>query len=85
MGFKQLSCFYKNHFVDSNPADTKLIPNSCTIGSDRVVDEMLFCFTLDREIDWMLPNVKPIGKYVEVPLIAIINFRGGKLYNENIY
>jgi carboxymethylenebutenolidase len=29
--------------------------------------------------------VKPTGKYVEVPLIAIINFRGDKLYNEHIY
>ncbi|MGE0733862.1 MAG: dienelactone hydrolase family protein [Alphaproteobacteria bacterium] len=85
VGFKQLSHFYQHHFVNSNPADTKLIPISRTIGSDRVVDEMLFCFTHDREIDWMLPNVKPTGKYVEVPLIAIINFRGGKLYNEHIY
>jgi carboxymethylenebutenolidase len=50
-----------------------------------VVDEMLFCFTHDREIDWMLPGVKPTGKYVEIPLIAIINFRGDKLYNEHIY
>jgi carboxymethylenebutenolidase len=85
VGYKQLSYFYQHHFVDSNPADTKLIPISRTIGADRVVDEMLFCFTHDREIDWMLPGVKPTGKYVEVPLIAIINFRGDKLYNEHIY
>ena len=25
------------------------------------------------------------GKYVEVPLVAIINFRGDKLYHEHIY
>src|SRR5262249_43873826 len=49
------------------------------------VDEMLFCFTHDVEIDWMLPGIKPTGKYVEVPLVAIINFRGPKLYNEHIY
>lgn len=85
VGYKQLSHFYQNHFVNSNPADTKLIPISRTIGADRVVDEMLFCFTHDREIDWMLPGVKPTGKYVEVPLIAIVNFRGDKLYNEHIY
>jgi carboxymethylenebutenolidase len=85
VGHKQLSHFYQHHFVNSNPADTRLIPISRTIGSDRVVDEMLFCFTHDREIDWMLPGVKPTGKYVEVPLIAIINFRGDKLYNEHIY
>jgi carboxymethylenebutenolidase len=50
-----------------------------------VVDEMLFCFTHDIEIDWMLPGVKPTGKYVEVPLVAIVNFRGDKLYHEHIY
>jgi carboxymethylenebutenolidase len=33
----------------------------------------------------MLPGVEPTGKTVEVPLIAIINFRGDKLYHEHIY
>ena len=68
-----------------NPSDTKTIPISRTIGSDRIVDEMLFCFTHDREIDWMLPGVAPTGKHVEVPLVAIVCFRGDKLYNEHIY
>ena len=85
VGHDHLTRFYKHHFVDSNPDDTKLIPISRTIGSDRVVDEMLFCFTHDREIDWMLPGITPTGKYVEIPLVAIICFRGDKLYNEHIY
>ncbi|HYM02854.1 MAG TPA: dienelactone hydrolase family protein [Stellaceae bacterium] len=85
VGYKELHRFYTHHFVNANPADTKLIPISRTIGADRVVDEMLFCFTHDMEIDWMLPGVKPTGKYVEVPLVAIINFRGDKLYHEHIY
>jgi carboxymethylenebutenolidase len=84
-GYADLHRFYKNHFVFSNPADTKLVPISRTIGVDRVVDEMLFCFTHDREIDWMLPGIPPTGKYVEVPLVAIVHFRGDKLYNEHIY
>ena len=46
---------------------------------------MLFCFTHDIEIDWMLPGVAPTGKYVEIPLVAIVCFRGDKLYNEHIY
>jgi carboxymethylenebutenolidase len=33
----------------------------------------------------MLPGMKPTGKYVEVPLVAIVNFRGDKLYHEHIY
>jgi len=27
----------------------------------------------------------PTGKYVEVPLVAIVEFRGDKIYNEHIY
>ena len=46
---------------------------------------MLFCFTHTREIDWMLPGIQPTGTHVEVPLVAIIRFRGDKLYNEHIY
>ncbi len=85
VGYKDLHRFYKNHFIPKTPADTKLIPISRTIGADRLVDEMLFCFTHDIEIDWMLPGVEPTGKYVEVPLVAIVCFRGDKLYNEHIY
>ena len=85
VGYDELYNFYKYHFLDVNPGDTRTIPISRTIGADRVVDEMIFCFTHDREIDWMLPGVAPTGKYVEVPLVAIVCFRGGKLYNEHIY
>ncbi len=85
VGARDLSRFYANHFIPKTPADTRLVPISRTIGADRLVDEMLFCFTHDIEIDWMLPGVKPTGKYVEIPLVSIVNFRGGKLYHEHIY
>jgi len=85
VGYRQLYRFYKHHFVDSNPDDTTLIPLSRTIGATQIVDETLFCFTHDREIDWLLPGVAPTGKYVEIPLVAIVKFRGDKLYHEHIY
>ena len=85
VGHDHLKRFYKHHFIPTTPKDTKLIPISRTIGADRLVDEMLFCFTHDIEIDWMLPGVAPTGKYVEIPLVAIVNFRGDKLYHEHIY
>jgi carboxymethylenebutenolidase len=85
VGYKNLKRFYANHFIPKTPKDTRLVPISRTIGADRVVDEMLFCFTHDIEIDWMLPGIAPTGKYVEIPLVAIINFRGDKLYHEHIY
>ena len=85
VGHEHLKRFYKYHFIPKTPKDTRLVPISRTIGADRLVDEMLFCFTHDIEIDWMLPGVAPTGKYVEVPLVAIVNFRGDKLYHEHIY
>lgn len=85
VGYKHLRRFYKHHFIPKTPKDTKLIPISRTIGEGILVDEMVFCFTHDIEIDWMLPGIKPSGKYVEVPLVAIVKFRGDKLYNEHIY
>ena len=85
VGYRDLHRFYKNHFIPKTPQDTKLVPISRTVGADRVVDEMLFSFTHDIEIDWMLPGVAPTGKHVEVPLVAIVCFRGDKLYHEHIY
>jgi carboxymethylenebutenolidase len=85
VGHDELYRFYANHFIPKTPADTKLVPISRTVGVDRLVDEMLFCFTHDIEIDWMLPGIPPTGRYVEIPLVAIVRFRGDKLYNEHIY
>ena len=85
VGYRDLYRFYKNHFIPKTPADTSLTPISRTVGADRVVDEMVFSFTHDIEIDWMLPGIAPTGRKVEVPLVAIVCFRGGRLYNEHIY
>lgn len=84
-GHANLHRFYKNHFIPNNPKDMKNIPISRTIGSDRVVNEGILCFTHDTEIDWMLPGIAPTGKYVEVALVGIITFRGDKLVHEHIY
>jgi carboxymethylenebutenolidase len=85
VGHDHLKRFYKYHFIPTTPADTRLIPISRTIGEGILVDEMVFCCTHDIEIDWMLPGIKPTGKYIEIPLVAIVKFRGDKLYNEHIY
>ncbi len=45
VGASELARFYRNHFIPKCPKDTKLVPISRTIGADRLVDEMLFCFT----------------------------------------
>jgi carboxymethylenebutenolidase len=85
VGQRDLARFYEHHFIPKCPADIKLVPVSRTIGHDRLVDEMVVSFTHDVEIDWMLPGVPPTGRHVEVPVVAIVGFRGDKLYHEHIY
>lgn len=85
VGAHDLARFYANHFIPKCPKDIKMVPISRTIGADRVVDEMLTSFTHDVEIDWMLPGVPPTGRHVEVAIVAIVGFRGDKLYHEHIY
>jgi carboxymethylenebutenolidase len=46
---------------------------------------MIFRFTHTVRMDWMLPGVPPTGKRVEIPLVAIVRFRDGKLAYEHIY
>ena len=85
LGQRELYHFYKNHFIPKLPKDLKIIPVSRTVGPDRVVDEILFCFTHDIEVDFLLPGIPPTGKYVEIPTVAIVQFRGGKLAHEHIH
>ncbi|MGH7906206.1 MAG: dienelactone hydrolase family protein [Candidatus Binataceae bacterium] len=84
-GFEELHRYYKYHFIPKFPKDTKNIHVSRTVQGDRLIDEVVLCFTHDIVIDSMLPGIAPTGKYVEVPLVAIVQFRGDKLYNEHIY
>ena len=85
VGREELREFYSKHFIPQMPPDTDMSPISRTIGTDRLVDEMVFQFTHTIEMDWMLPGIPPTGKHVEVPLIVVVHFRDGKLAHEHIY
>ncbi len=84
-GKAALRSFYARDFIPCMPPDTRLTPVSRTVGEDQLVDEMIFSFTHTVEMPWMLPGVKPTGRKVEIPLVAIIRFRDGKLAHEHIY
>jgi carboxymethylenebutenolidase len=84
-GRDELREFYSKRFIPQMPPDTEMTPVSRTIGDDQIVDEMIFKFTHTIPMDWMLPGISPTGKRVEVPLVAIIRFRNGKLAHEHIY
>jgi len=84
-GREELREFYSKRFIPQMPPDTEMTPVSQTIGEDQIVDEMIFKFTHTIPMDWMLPGIPPTGKRVEVPLVAIVRFKDGKLAHEHIY
>ena len=85
VGRDELREFYSKRFIPQMPPDTEMVPISRTIGNNQLVDEMVFKFTHTVRMDWMLPGIAPTGKRVEVPLVAIVQFREGKLAHEHIY
>jgi carboxymethylenebutenolidase len=84
-GRGELREFYSKRFIPQMPPDTEMTPVSRTIGEDQIVDEMVFKFTHSIPMDWMLPGIPPTGKRVEIPLVAIVRVRDGKLAHEHIY
>jgi carboxymethylenebutenolidase len=37
------------------------------------------------EIKAMVPGIQPTGKYVELPHVVVMKFRGNKIVHEHIY
>jgi carboxymethylenebutenolidase len=84
-GKNALRTFYGRDFITKMPPDTTLTPVSRTVGDNQLVDEMIFSFTHTEEMPWMLPGVPPTNRRVEIPLVAIVRFRGDKVAHEHIY
>jgi carboxymethylenebutenolidase len=85
VGKSALREFYSKDFIPRMPPDTTLTPISRTVGTDQLVDEMIFSFTHTQEMPWMLPGVPATNRRVEVALVAIVRFRDGKVAHEHIY
>ncbi|KAH0843955.1 hypothetical protein AYO21_08345 [Fonsecaea monophora] len=85
IGHDQLRRFYDEFFMPNNPPDMRIRLLSRTVGVNRVVDEMFVSFTHTTEIPWMLPGVPPTDKKVEVVLVSVVAFRGGRLFHEHIH
>jgi carboxymethylenebutenolidase len=85
VGRDALKRFYTDHFIGANPPDFAMTPVSRTVGADRIVDEFVVRFTHTTKVDWMLPQIAPTGRKVEIPMVAIVQFLGDKLVHEHIY
>jgi carboxymethylenebutenolidase len=84
-GWNEVRDYYARYFIGRIPRDIRLEPLSRTVDAERVVDEMVVSFTHDIEMPWILPGIAPTGRRVEIPIVAVIAFRDGKVESEHIY
>ena len=77
--------YYADHFLPAIPPDLELASLSQTIGSDRLVEEMVVRFTHTIEMDWLLPTLRPSGRRAEFIIAAVIGFEDSKVAHEHIY
>ena len=63
----QLHTFYRDSFIPAWPDDTEVEQVSRTVGTERVVDELIMRFTHTVEMPFWLPGVAPTGCKVAAP------------------
>jgi carboxymethylenebutenolidase len=84
-GHDAVRSFYAQYFHGHWPADTTMARLTRTVAQDRLIDEFVVSFTHDIEMPAILPGVKPTGKKVELPTVAVVGFQDGKIAYERIY
>ena len=77
--------FYSEHFINQIPKDATVTLISRTIGKDQVVDELIVSFTHDTQWDYLLPEIPPTGKRVELPHVVVMKFENGKVAHEHVW
>jgi carboxymethylenebutenolidase len=85
VGSDDVRHFYSTYFIPGHPPDIRVTPVARTIGDTRIVDEMICSFTHTIEMPWLLPGVAPTGRFVELPVIVVVEFENGKIAGERIY
>ncbi len=85
VGSDQVRAFYATPFILQMAPDLEIIPVVRTVGAVRLIDEMIARFTDTVPMNWMLPGVPPTGKPVEIAVVAVVEFRDGKVAQERIY
>ncbi len=85
-GASGVRAFYRDHLIGQFfPPDVKMTLISRTVGTDRIVEELVTSFTHTISIDWLLPGVPATGKPVEMSIVVIVGVKDGKVSYEHIY
>lgn len=84
IGSKDIGRFYSN-FFSPLPQSFSSQLLSRTIGTNRLVDELLISLTHSSVVPWLLPEIPPTNYKIEIVVVSIMCARGGLLESEHIY
>lgn len=85
VGAAAVRAFYDSYFIGHWPDDVAITHVSRTLGSNRVVDELIMNFTHDCVMDTLLPGMAPTGKTVRLPVVVVAGFEDSRVASEHIY
>lgn len=77
--------FYRDVLIPTIPEDMHTIPLSRVIGDGYVVDELRFTFTHSKRMDWILPNIPPTHRRVDLAHVVVVEFRDDKILAKRVY
>ncbi len=66
-------------FLPHLPADLTRERLSRTLDTRKLVDEVEFTFTHDRELPWLLPGVAPTGRSATVLAVSVVRIRQNRI------
>ncbi len=84
-GKAELKPYYRDVFIPSLPDELEHEVTNRVVTDDYIVEEARIRFRHNKQMDWFLPGVPPTGKAIDVDLVIVIEFRGGKMAAERIY
>lgn len=85
-GYDGVRSFYENHLVGKFfPPDVTMTRVSLTVGTNQIVEELVIQFTHTVMIDWLLPEIAPTGRKVEIGVVVIAGVKDKKITHEHIY
>ncbi|MET0191483.1 MAG: ester cyclase [Pseudonocardia sediminis] len=71
--------YLSQDFLPHLPPDLTYERLSRTLDTRKLVDEVEFSFTHDRELPWLLPGVAPTGRPVTVLAMSLVRIRQNKI------
>ncbi len=74
-----------NDFIPSWPDDVQYTSPNRIIGEGQLMEEQRVTFTHSKPMNWLLPNVLPTNKQVDIVFVLIVQFRGDRIASERVY